>query len=232
LTTYLDMLAEMGVDGAHPGGFDLTKNILRKLKIDCHTALLDVGCGTGQTAAYIAEQYGADVTAIDIHPIMLAKAKDRFSSLTHPVHLRRASVEALPFADGQFDIVLCESVLAFVSIPRALAEIYRVLKQNGVLAAIEACHLQLTDKEKQKIAAFYGFRHLLTSQEWENELQKKSFQHIDITYSSASHPSAAQTPFLITANMSLPILKMIETHQQMTIQYGDRLGYCVFSCQK
>ena len=163
---------------------------------------------------------------------MLAKAKDRFSSLTHPVHLRRASVEALPFADGQFDIVLCESVLAFVSIPRALAEIYRVLKQNGVLAAIEACHLQLTDKEKQKIAAFYGFRHLLTSQEWKNELRKKSFQHIDITYSSASHPSAAQTPFLITANMSLPILKMIETHQQMTKQYGDRLGYCVFSCQK
>jgi predicted TPR repeat methyltransferase len=50
LTTYLDMLAKIGIDSAHPGGFKLTKNILRKLKIDHYTHFLDVGCGTCQTA--------------------------------------------------------------------------------------------------------------------------------------------------------------------------------------
>jgi ubiquinone/menaquinone biosynthesis C-methylase UbiE len=226
------MLAEMGVDGAHPGGFELTRNILSKLNIDGYTSLLDVGCGTGQTAAYIADQYGATVTAIDIHPIMIEKAKERFSTLTRPVRLHHTSVETLPFADEQFDIALCESVLAFVSLPQALGEIYRVLKQGGMLVAIEACHSQLSDEEKQKIASFYSFRHLLTKQEWEKELQKYHFQHIDITYSSARQPDAAQTPFLITANIPLPMLKMLETHQRITNRYGNQLGYCVFSCQK
>lgn len=232
MTTYLDMLAEMGVDSAHPGGFQLTKDILRKLNIDRHTSILDVGCGTGETTAYIADQYGADVTAIDIHPIMIEKARERFSTLTCPVRLHPASVETLPFADEQFDIALCESVLAFVSLPQALGEIYRVLKQGGMLVAIEACHSQLSDEEKQKIASFYGFRHLLTKEEWEKELQKNHFRHIDITYLSARQPDAAQTQFLITANMPMSMLKMLETHQQITKQYGNQLGYCVFSCQK
>lgn len=51
--TYQDALAYFGVSGAHPGGLTLTKFLLEQEKITSHTTLLDGGCGTGQTSAYI-----------------------------------------------------------------------------------------------------------------------------------------------------------------------------------
>lgn len=176
MPSYLDWLADMGIDGAHPGGFELTKQILRKLNIDRATSVLDVGCGTGQTAAYIAKQYRADVAAIDLHPTMIAKAQQRFAALKVPVQLQRASVEALPFPAETFDLVLSESVLAFVSLKEALAEIRRVLKQGGTFIGIEACHQRLSAAEQQRIAAFYGFRQLLTPAEWKEALRQSEFR--------------------------------------------------------
>jgi len=54
--TYLNCLAELGVGGAHPGGFKLTQDILSAEHIGKKTTVLDAGCGTGQTAAYVAQQ--------------------------------------------------------------------------------------------------------------------------------------------------------------------------------
>ncbi|QPA32693.1 class I SAM-dependent methyltransferase [Thermaerobacillus caldiproteolyticus] len=233
MTTYLDVLAELGIDSAHPGGFSLTKNILRKLNIQQTSSILDVGCGTGQTAAYIAEQYRANVTAIDIHPTMLQKAKKRFASLSHPVHLYNTSIESLPFSSEQFDVILCESVLSFVSLSKALQEIYRVLKPKGKLLSIEVAHSQLTETEKKDITSFYGFRHLLTEQQWEAYLHKNGFHKVQTAY----HPVMQQrvlaaTPFTITADVSEEMLTILHTHEHMTKQYGRRLGYCIFSCEK
>jgi ubiquinone/menaquinone biosynthesis C-methylase UbiE len=76
-------LTSFGVGGAHPGGLKLTKNILSREYID-QKSILDVGCGTGQTSAYIAEKYQCAVTAIDNNTTMLEKAKKRFSSLASP----------------------------------------------------------------------------------------------------------------------------------------------------
>jgi ubiquinone/menaquinone biosynthesis C-methylase UbiE len=232
LTTYLDVLAELGIDSAHPGGFLLTKNILRKLNIQQTSHILDVGCGTGQTAAYISEQYGANVTAIDIHPKMLQKARVRFASLSHPVHLYNASIESLPFPSEQFDMILCESVLSFVSLPKALQEIYRVLKPNGKLVAVEAAHSRLTENAKKEIAAFYGFRQLLTKQQWKTHLSKSGFHTIRTVYYPANHRLSAETPFTITANIPEEMLTILQTHEYMTSQYGKQLGYCIFSCEK
>ncbi|WP_256241661.1 class I SAM-dependent methyltransferase [Bacillus sp. V3B] len=78
--TYLDCLALLRVGGAHPGGLQLTKHILSREKIDETTKILDVGCGTGQTSAYIAEQYRCYVTSLDCNKIMLDKANQRFQS--------------------------------------------------------------------------------------------------------------------------------------------------------
>lgn len=232
LTTYLDVLAELGIDGAHPGGFLLTKYILRKLKIKQTTHLLDVGCGTGQTATYISEKYDANVTAIDIHPKMLEKARARFSSLSRPVHLHNASVESLPFPAEQFDAILCESVLSFVILPKALQEIYRVLKPHGKLIGIEAAYSQLTENEKKEIASFYRFRQLLTPKEWSAHLSNHRFHGIEIAYCSTKQRPVSQTPFTITSTLSEEMLAILNTHEYMKKRYGKQLGYCIFSCKK
>ena len=52
---YLDLLAEFGVGGAHPGGFPLTKEVLSSLHLPPSSSVLDIGCGTGQTAEYLSD---------------------------------------------------------------------------------------------------------------------------------------------------------------------------------
>jgi len=230
MTSYLDWLAEMGIDGAHPGGFELTKNILRKLNISRSSSVLDVGCGTGQTAAYIAERYGAEVTAIDLHPTMIAKAKRRFAAMAVPVCLHRASVEALPFPDETFDLALSESVLAFVSLPRALAEIHRVLKTGGIFIGIEACHERLTAPEQQQIAAFYGFRQLMTPAEWKETLEQSGFRCRHFSCTAAAGAPNQGAPLIVALPSTPKMAKMWQMHQELTTQFSDRLGYCVFWC--
>lgn len=53
-----NMLALLGIGGAHPGGFYLTKQLFDKEKITSETSILDIGCGTGQTSANLYCKYG------------------------------------------------------------------------------------------------------------------------------------------------------------------------------
>lgn len=80
---YLDILSKLGIEGAHPGGINLTKEIFKRENINRKSYILDVGCGTGQTAAYLAYKYGAKVTGIDINPTMVAKARRRMKKIIY-----------------------------------------------------------------------------------------------------------------------------------------------------
>src|SRR3954463_11062659 len=130
-SVYLDFLSKFGVGGAHPGGIQLTKEIFKSEKIPPTTHILDVGCGTGQTAAYLAAQYGAIVTGIDINPVMVEKAKTRMARYQLPVEIIQGSIENCPLKDETFDFIISESVLSFVNKPRSLTEIFRLLKGGG-----------------------------------------------------------------------------------------------------
>jgi arsenite methyltransferase len=114
--------------------FEHGKGLIAELGIVAGEQVLDIGAGTGRLAAYVADIVGpaGHVTAIDPLPLRidLAKAKGR-ANLTAFV----GQAEDLSrFADGQFDIVYLNSVFHWVADkPRALAEIFRVLKPGGRL---------------------------------------------------------------------------------------------------
>lgn len=95
--TYHDLLAYFGIGGAHPGGLALTKDMLSQEKIKARSKILDVGCGTGQTSAYIAKNYGCDVTALDCHPLMIEKAQQRFIKENLTINLCRGKYYEPPF---------------------------------------------------------------------------------------------------------------------------------------
>jgi ubiquinone biosynthesis O-methyltransferase len=95
--------------------------------------VLDVGCGDGQLAALLARA-GANVSAIDADPRMLKAAGRHFATTGVSVALERGSIEALPYDDDRFDIVLAVTVLCLVRDPRgAIMQMARVLKPGGRL---------------------------------------------------------------------------------------------------
>lgn len=107
---------------------------------DGATRILDVGCGTGALAAAAVERWpGARVTGVDASAAMLAVASRELGDLDGTtrdrVSLVQATADRLPFADGDFDIVLTAFVLQLVpSRYRALREARRVLAPGGTLA--------------------------------------------------------------------------------------------------
>lgn len=96
-------------------------------------AVLDLGCGDGVQAVALARR-GAAVTGLDADPAMLAAAGANAAAAGVRFALVRGRIEALPFADGRFDLVLAVTVLCFVrEEQRAWAEMARVLRPGGRL---------------------------------------------------------------------------------------------------
>jgi SAM-dependent methyltransferase len=88
--------------------------------------LLEVGCGWGELAEWIARDTGAEVIAVDLSPRMVELATER------GVDARVADVQALPFADASFDVVVAAWVLYHVpDRERGLSEIARVVRPGG-----------------------------------------------------------------------------------------------------
>src|SRR5262245_49424286 len=92
--------------------------------------VLDVCCGTGLVAAAAIER-GATVTGIDLSAEMIATAERKGLS----ARFRTGDAEALPFANGSFDRVVCNFGLYHLPEPdRAIAEGARVLRVGGCYA--------------------------------------------------------------------------------------------------
>ena len=97
--------------------------------------VLDVGVGPGFLAAEMAEVVGAGgrVCGIDVSDDMLAVAAKRGGGQDAvAIELAQGGAEAIPYDDESFDVVVTTQVLEYVAdVPRALAEIHRVLKPGG-----------------------------------------------------------------------------------------------------
>jgi len=80
--------------------------------------VLNIATGTGLSveAALAAVGPTGDVTAVDISPAMVAKARERLGDAPN-VSLSVADGQALPFPDESFDAVLCNLGLMFFPDP-------------------------------------------------------------------------------------------------------------------
>jgi ubiquinone/menaquinone biosynthesis C-methylase UbiE len=90
---------------------------------------LDVGCGTGIYTSWLAD-LGVDAVGVDHDSAMLARAHEKAPG----ARLVEGDATALPFADGEFDLVLAVTVLCFLdAVERAAAvrELVRVARPEG-----------------------------------------------------------------------------------------------------
>ena len=117
--------------------------VLDRAGVQVHGRVLDAGCGGGGMPLSLAEHADA---VVGIDPF------DRFSQagmklarergLSPRLHFARADGMALPFRDGQFDLVLSHAVIEHVAdAPRYLSECRRVLKSSAHLYLSTAPYL-------------------------------------------------------------------------------------------
>ncbi|GII76488.1 hypothetical protein Sru01_14700 [Sphaerisporangium rufum] len=98
--------------------------------------VLDVAAGTGN-AAIPAALAGADVVACDLTPELLAAGRDVAARRGAALEWREADAEALPFADGAFDVVLsCVGVMFAPHHRAAAAELVRVCRPGGTIGLL------------------------------------------------------------------------------------------------
>src|SRR5437762_5497353 len=96
--------------------------------------VLDVACGTG-VVAITAARIGANVTGLDLTPELLERARENSGVAEVDVDWHEGDVEALPFPDGAFDVVLSQFGHMFAPRPEvAIREMLRVLKPGGTIA--------------------------------------------------------------------------------------------------
>ncbi|HJU37901.1 MAG TPA: methyltransferase domain-containing protein [Gaiellaceae bacterium] len=90
--------------------------------------VLDAGCGDGVFARAVAAPV---VVAVDMAAPMVEQARSR------GVDARRARIEDLPFADGEFDVVVCNWVLYHLpDVDAGVRELARVLRPGGRFVGI------------------------------------------------------------------------------------------------
>ncbi len=103
---------------------------------DARGRILEVGVGTGFNLPYYPP--GSEVTAVDLSPGMLARARQRAAALGVPVDLRLGDAEHLEFPDASFDTVV--ATLVFCSVPdpvQGLREVRRVCRPGGRILLLE-----------------------------------------------------------------------------------------------
>jgi ubiquinone/menaquinone biosynthesis C-methylase UbiE len=169
----------------HAAGPDLAaarERVAQELAPTAH--ILDVGTGAGHLSFALAPAV-ARVVSLDPAPGMLATVRQAAAARGLPqIETQEGSADALPFAAASFDLVGTRySAHHWFDVPRALAEMRRVVKPDGFVLIIDLLgeDQPLVDTHLQSIELLRDTSHVrdLTSAEWHRLLTQAGFERID-----------------------------------------------------
>lgn len=165
----------------HPGGLDLTKELGEKLGISKSDKVLDIACGTGASAIFLAKNFGCKVTGIDLAKKNIEEAinnteKEKVSGL---VDFKFGDAEKIDFEDESFDFVIAEcSFCLFPDKPMASEEMYRVLKKNGKIGMSDVViRRELPEKMKDVLYKFICIEDARSESEYKQILEGSGFRN-------------------------------------------------------
>ncbi len=123
------------------------ETVLRRHGVGPGARVLDAGCGTGATAAFLSQKLGLKTYGVDISPSASKYWKGN--------GLHRAcigTVNSIPFRDGSFDAVIAVDVLECDGVDEqgTYAEMRRVLRRGGLLLLIVPAYKWLMSPEHHK----------------------------------------------------------------------------------
>lgn len=162
------------VDEFHVGGRGATTALCDQLDIVPGQEVLDIGCGIGGTARFVASNNSCRVTGIDLNPtyVDVARTLTGWTGLSDRIRFEAGSALELPFDDDSFDRAVQLHVGMNIGDKTGLfAEVARVLRPAGRLAVYDIVRVGTdpipypmpwaSDESQSFVADPTGYRHAL-----------------------------------------------------------------------
>jgi len=145
--------------------------------------ILDVACGSGELTLKIANR-GSKCYGIDLLPESINQAKENSKREGIKCNFQVANAEDLPFSDEQFDKVISNCSLEhFQNDIKALNEMNRVLKQNGVLVlSVDSLSYPIDEELKRKHSIMYHVVNYYTKESIQEKLVQTNFELLKSEY--------------------------------------------------
>lgn len=206
---YLRHLARLRAADIHPAGGVASHALIEALALGEGQWVLELGCGTGNTALRLASRGDAYVVGLDVLSEMLAAARRRLQGMTDRCFLVRADAALLPFPEQSFDRVYTESTLGIqrdAVIRKMLVEAHRVLRPGGLFVANEAIWKSSVDQStvatvNRLSETDFGLRqaseHAWFIDRWLEEFCDAGFR--PVTWSSLEAPGPGSRPNAVIA---------------------------------
>jgi ubiquinone/menaquinone biosynthesis C-methylase UbiE len=147
-----------GANRQGPGGDAETKLAMDLSMLDRAAPLkiADIGCGTGASTLFLAQQLNAHITAVDFLKDFLdvLESKAERAGLSGKVSTLACSMDSLPFGDGEFDIIWSEGAIYNIGFEKGVREWNRYLKFGGILVVSEITWL--TASRPPELEKYWG----------------------------------------------------------------------------
>ena len=176
----------VGLSIVHPGGYNATQQLLNTLKVGKYSFVLDIACGKGTSATYIAKKYGCKVIAIDISAELIEEAKHLAGrkGLSNKVSFIVGDAMQLPFEDNSFDVAVSQAMLVLVDDKiRTIKEAKRVVRSGGTAGWLElSWRNEPTDdfiEHVSKVLCSYCMKKAETFDGWKKTFYKAGIPNVN-----------------------------------------------------
>lgn len=166
-----------------PGCAEVTRKAfkLTGLDKDKDLKIADIGCGTGAQTIVLAEKTNSLIVAIDLFPEFLSKLEEKAATLnlSNRITTKVCSMDSLPFAENEFDLIWSEGAIYNIGFEKGIHEWKRFIKPNGYLAVSEISWITNTRPKELEDYWLAEYSEIDTMPNKIKVLEKEGFSNIE-----------------------------------------------------
>lgn len=243
------MAVHLGLAVLHPGGLAATGELAGTLGIGPDTSVLDIGCGKGTSAVYLAKKTGCRVTGVDMSPGLIeeAKALAGREGVQERVQFRIGNAMKLPFSDRSFDTAISQAVLVLVpDQERAVREAMRVIRPGKAAGWLELGWRKPPTPEfmngVSKVLCASCMRNVRTFDDWKKlflkaglkqfRMQAHEMGRMGLMKMRKDEGIMRSLRILLKTATDGAVRGRMKTMSRFFEQHADRFGYGIFAGMK
>ncbi len=235
-------------DGANmtflEAGANLNKVMARRGQLEADSVVIDVGCGSGNTAIALSKSIGCQVTGVDLSGVRIANAIDSLEEqpegVRERVTFKKGSATDLPIAEESFDRAWSQATVYHVPDKvKVLEEVYRVMKPGGIFVFDDLIKPQPNISEK---AVKFVYERLLFDTDFSFESYQSALKATGFEVLEAEDISRhLKTSYLMLSDAAAKVNEehrerfayLAEAYRETAAAVDNKeLGWAMFVCRK